>query len=227
MTFDVFGYAFPHWKTCMGLMHLVAAGHRPDCVFLAPKKQLNIPTSDYRIGPAHEYWPNPAQLCEALGLQYRIIDHDAVVSSPADFGLILGARILKRHTIWAYRLGIINIHPGILPGNRGLDNFKWAIVKKLPIGATAHWIDTRVDMGLIISRGHIRLQPDTELREAVQMLRVVEMEQMMQAINYVTAGIAHPGQCMPVELSEKFSAVPNFIDCHLAVLWEAYKKEVA
>ena len=64
-----------------------------------------------------------------------------------DLGVILGARILKKEIINAFKIGIINMHPGILPENRGLDNIKWSVVKNLPIGVTSHFIDPRIDMG--------------------------------------------------------------------------------
>ena len=40
----------------------------------------------------------------------------------------LGARILKPSAFSPFRKGVMNMHPGILPDNRGLDTIKWAIL---------------------------------------------------------------------------------------------------
>jgi methionyl-tRNA formyltransferase len=47
---------------------------------------------------------------------------------------------------------ILNAHPGILPICRGVDSFKWSILKKYPIGVTLHVIDKYIDCGLILKR---------------------------------------------------------------------------
>ena len=41
-----------------------------------------------------------------------------------DLGIILGSRIIK-NIINKFKIGILNMHPGILPYNRGLDTHKW------------------------------------------------------------------------------------------------------
>ena len=40
--------------------------------------------------------------------------------------------------------GIINIHPGLLPENRGLDNIKWALYHNMPQGLTVNFIRKRL-----------------------------------------------------------------------------------
>lgn len=47
---------------------------------------------------------------------------------------------------------ILNCHPGLLPRNRGVDAFKWAIVQGWPIGVTLHAIDEEIDRGIILYR---------------------------------------------------------------------------
>tara|TARA_Y100000590_G_scaffold14377_1_gene17291 strand:- start:7104 stop:7844 length:741 start_codon:yes stop_codon:yes gene_type:complete len=47
---------------------------------------------------------------------------------------------------------ILNTHPGILPLCRGVDSFKWSIIKKYPIGVTLHVIDKHIDCGVILKR---------------------------------------------------------------------------
>ncbi|MFV8342089.1 dTDP-4-amino-4,6-dideoxyglucose formyltransferase [Flavobacterium sp. XS2P39] len=52
-------------------------------------------------------------------------------------------------------LKCINIHPGFNPINRGWYPQVFSIIKKMPIGATIHEIDDKLDHGPIIERGLI------------------------------------------------------------------------
>lgn len=58
----------------------------------------------------------------------------------------------------------INIHPGFNPINRGWFPQVFAIVNELPIGATIHEMDSKLDNGPIISRALVPVfQTDTSL----------------------------------------------------------------
>ena len=50
---------------------------------------------------------------------------------------------------------ILNAHPGILPINRGLDSFKWGVLKRLPFGVILHKIDHKVDSGFLMAVRYI------------------------------------------------------------------------
>ena len=49
-----------------------------------------------------------------------------------DLGIIAGSRIIKKKVINEFKIGILNMHPGLLPLNRGLDTHKWAVFKNWP-----------------------------------------------------------------------------------------------
>lgn len=74
------------------------------------------------------------------------IDH---ISHLVDFFIITGAGILD--VSFAEGKPIVNAHPGIIPTNRGLDSFKWAILNGDDLGITMHFIDKEVDMGTILT----------------------------------------------------------------------------
>ncbi len=46
---------------------------------------------------------------------------------------------------------IINCHSGLIPETRGLDSFKWSIIKFRKVGNSLHYIDKNIDLGTIIS----------------------------------------------------------------------------
>ena len=45
------------------------------------------------------------------------------------------------------RIGTLNLHPALLPYNRGWHTPSWAILDGTPYGATLHWVDGGVDTG--------------------------------------------------------------------------------
>jgi methionyl-tRNA formyltransferase len=67
-----------------------------------------------------------------------------------DLGIILGARILDEDIIKTFKIGILNLHPGLLPDNRGLDTYQWAIINMIPQGVTSNLIDSKIDGGKIL-----------------------------------------------------------------------------
>lgn len=53
--------------------------------------------------------------------------------------------------------GCINMHPGYLPYNRGMNPNVWPIVEGTPAGVTIHYIDSGIDTGDIIARREVPL----------------------------------------------------------------------
>ena len=218
LQFDVLGYNFPHWKTSQGIDLLLSEGYCPANIILQNKKVLNIPTSKTRLTPQFE-------AIEPVKADAIVCDHDSNEwQTKSDFAVILGARILKQHTIDRYPLGIVNIHPGYLPGNRGLDNLKWAIVHKLPIGATAHFIDSKIDMGRKIAFCRANIKRGTNLFNVYQKLRDAELAALLVAMSLIMESGLKPNECPAIEYTPKYSALPDYLDEHLADYWTAYKE---
>ncbi len=208
MRLAVFGYNFPHFKTVHGLINMCAAGFAPEIAILQDRKSLNIPRSPYRVSPDYEFLPNPADLCERLGIKPLIMDHDAA-KSDVHAGVILGARILKRTTVESWPQGIINIHPGILPGNRGLDNLKWSIHLGLPVGVTAHLIDHRIDMGLILKSMVVPVYHGDSIRDVYIRQREYEQRLLIETLQNFDTLKSGAVRCAH---SEKFSSMPDNLD---------------
>lgn len=223
-TFDIFGYNFPHWKTQQGLLNLCANGVKINTVVLQDRKVLNVPESKYKFTPTHEYIQDPKSVCNALGLKYTVCDHDSynkfedLPFSDAEYAIILGARILKPETVKKYK-GIINIHPGILPGNRGLDNLKWCFINNLPVGVTAHFIDHRIDMGSIIMTENVKLSANDTIESVYLKQRNLEQKVLIYALKLIDQPDYKLTHC---EFSTKFSAVPDYIDKHIKTYFYEY-----
>lgn len=58
--------------------------------------------------------------------------------------------IIKKEAIESVKKGWINMHPSLLPYNRGKHPYYWAINEGTPFGVTLHFIDKGVDTGPIL-----------------------------------------------------------------------------
>lgn len=157
-----FVYDFPHFKSAQGLFALKRAGfHDVTCV-AAPWKRLPLHESPYQfrthdMADAH----HPREAAEALGYRYEVMDHADVRLSAGSVGLILGARILPKPVVESGP--IVNLHPGVLPLNRGLDTLKWAVHDGLPQAVSIHRIDARIDRGELLHTEIVRVhETDSE-----------------------------------------------------------------
>ena len=85
---------------------------------------------------------------------------------------------------------ILNAHPGILPINRGLDSFKWGLIKKYPIGVTLHKIDSQIDRGLIICTKYLKIKKSDDLKAIVKRSfntecnLLINFEKYLENLNY-------------------------------------------
>lgn len=155
--FAVLTYAFPHRKSTEGLSWLVAAGLIPHCAVAAPFRVLNLPDTRMRSSIPGLVAPNPVELLRNLDISVLEAAHSApdtvqfLQNSGADFAVILGSRILKPDVIAALPIGILNLHPGILPSNRGRDTVRHAILRGQRQAVSAHWIDEAIDMGRLLA----------------------------------------------------------------------------
>ena len=62
-------------------------------------------------------------------------------------GLHKAGVIYRDVTIYAFRLGILNHHIGILPAYRGRSVLEWSLLKGDAVGFTVFFIDTGIDTG--------------------------------------------------------------------------------
>ena len=198
MRLAAFCYGFPHEKTCAGLSALVGAGFKPQVAILAPWRPLAVPRSELpvAIGAVPLFWPEPSVLCANMEIDYAEMAHEDCAELLADarvtHGVVLGARILPRDVIEAVPGGILNMHPGILPENRGLDNIKQAVLHGIPQGVTAHLIDPKVDRGWLIAQERIAVYPGDRLTDFAPRIKALEFRLMLDACEKLARWHAQP-----------------------------------
>jgi phosphoribosylglycinamide formyltransferase-1 len=228
MKIGVFAYNFKHKKTQEGLLHLFLNNINVDCIFAADPVELKFYQSKIRISPRGLMYIHPSQIAKRLDIPYYVVAHndnecsDLIKKHNLDLGIILGARILKENIIDSFNLGVLNLHPGLLPENRGLDNQKWAILKEIKQGVTAHLIDKYIDKGKVILRKEVDVYEDDSLVDIFLRIQNTELDLMIDAINMLSAG---KFDSIDVNSEFSFKAVSQEEEEGLLDLFEKYKKK--
>lgn len=85
---------------------------------------------------------------------------DALRSFGAEMGVsLLYGYILPKAVLDLFARGCVNLHPSMLPYNRGANTNVWAIVDRTPAGATLHLLDPGVDTGPILAQREVPVLP--------------------------------------------------------------------
>lgn len=140
-------YQANHLKTEQLVMHLL--GKYEMRLYALPFVQRPQRSVLYAHRPDQSLGAHPKELCDRFHLEYVPVSRDADMDNECELYLVAGAGILSAECLEGKK--VLNAHPGIVPAVRGLDAFKWAIYKGLPVGVTLHYIDARVDEGEILS----------------------------------------------------------------------------
>ncbi len=75
-----------------------------------------------------------------------------------DFGILAWwPYIISKDVIELTKRGFVNMHPALLPYNRGKAPYTWSIIEHTPFGASIHWINEKIDSGVIIDQEEIKV----------------------------------------------------------------------
>ncbi len=225
--FGVFAYNFKHKKTYEGLINLFIHGYKPECILAAEAVKITFYKSKYRETLKDIDYTHPKDLAKLFSIPYHVVDHKSeecvklIKSYSLELGIILGARIIPERIINTFKLGILNMHPGLLPDNRGLDNTKWAIINNLKQGVTTHLIDKYIDKGLLIDRKEIKVYKDDSLVDILSRLQNLEIKMMIDYLDKLSNG----DKISYSKLGEgkRYKSVPWEIEKDLIEKFEIYK----
>jgi folate-dependent phosphoribosylglycinamide formyltransferase PurN len=85
-----------------------------------------------------------------------------------DLIIFTGGNILRKQLLEVPRLGVVNIHLGLLPEIRGMSSPEWSLLKNIPVGITIHYMDAGIDTGPILQQSEL---PDAPHCESLSNLR--------------------------------------------------------
>jgi phosphoribosylglycinamide formyltransferase-1 len=148
-----------------GVEARVVISNNPQAKGLAIAKEFDVATESL-ANPELKGWAYDKNLVSLLQ-KYNV--------SPTN-GLVCLAgymRILSREFVDIYKMHIINIHPSLLPSFPGLHAQKQALEYGVKVtGCTIHFVDEKVDSGLIILQQAVRvLDSDSEETLSERILR--------------------------------------------------------
>ena len=88
------------------------------------------------------------------GVQHAIGHLRPEIGISVLFGYILRPELLER-----FPAGVINLHPSLLPWNRGACPNVWSILDHTPAGVSLHYVDAGIDTGDVIARETVAVEP--------------------------------------------------------------------
>ncbi|MBI2523092.1 hypothetical protein HYW19_01760 [Candidatus Woesearchaeota archaeon] len=227
MKIGVFAYNFKHKKTQETLLNLFMHGYKISCIFAADPVELHFYQSKIRIAPKGLNYMHPMEIAKNLGIPYYVVKHngseceDLIKKYSLDVGIIAGARILKENIIKQFKIGVLNLHPAILPQNRGLDNIKWAILKDFKQGVSCHLISREVDKGRLIVKEEIDVYEDDTLLDIFLRIQNKEQDLMIESLKILGSG---KRDFEEVEEGNYFKAVPPDLEKDLFKKFGEYKR---
>jgi hypothetical protein len=104
-----------------------------------------------------------------------------------DLMIFTGGNILRKPLLEVPRLGVLNVHLGLLPEIRGMSSPEWSLLKNVPPGITVHYLDAGIDTGPILQRWELpdvnRSESLTDLRNRLIAFGVSKLEDVITALD--------------------------------------------
>ena len=131
-------------------------------------------------------------LCKNLSIAYEKMKVEELSSyfndKCFDYILITGAGLLPEELGLNHK--IINSHPGYLPFSKGLDAFKWAVYKGMPLGATVHFVTDTADEGTLIYQELIGVDFTDTFHSVANRLYELEVKLLVDSIDLIERGLS-------------------------------------
>ncbi|MCP9747568.1 formyltransferase family protein [Lacihabitans sp. CS3-21] len=184
----MFSYNFPHKKTQDFIFRILSEGYEIAAIYAADAVNLNISPTTVKTKISHQGLVHPSLIAKRFGIKYKVLPHNSeelrndLKHNEYDLGIVSGARIIKGNIIECLNKGIINFHPGVIPGARGLDAMLWSIFNGLPLGVTSHIIDSKIDAGKIIEVKNIPIFKSDTILDLSERLYDLQLDMIPNAI---------------------------------------------
>ncbi len=98
-------------------------------------------------------------------------------------------QLIKRDLIHLPPLGCLNIHPALLPRNRGLFPYFWAIANgDKETGVTLHWVDEKFDTGELLLQEVVAIEPCDTMTSLQYKSAQVGADMLILGVDLIEAG---------------------------------------
>lgn len=108
--------------------------------------------------------------CEPLGLDLL---HSL---APAYIICVHFPYLIPRAVLQIPKVGVLNLHPALLPYNRGWHTPTWAILEGTSYGATLHFMAEELDVGDIVHQKKLNILPEDTADTLYSRVKLLEME---------------------------------------------------
>ena len=97
--------------------------------------------------------------------------------------------LLTKNQIEKVNYNCFNIHPSLLPYNRGYHPNFWSFYDQTPSGVTIHCIDCEIDSGHIIAQTEVYIDDNETLRTSYEILRSLSISLFKVVYPIINKGI--------------------------------------
>jgi dTDP-4-amino-4,6-dideoxyglucose formyltransferase len=105
------------------------------------------------------------------------------------------------------KVNCFNVHPGLNPYNRGWFPQVFSIINKLPIGATIHEMDEKVDHGPIIAQEQIEILESDTSKKAYE--KIIDAEFRLFD-HYIESILVGDYRCVSPEDAGNYNSISDF-----------------
>lgn len=132
----------------------------------------------------------------------RMVTRPTLEKGVEKFNLLVSDRsryIIPKDVIEHFSGYAINLHPSLLPHNRGDQPLLWAAVEGRPFGVTIHQVSERFDEGAILSQTLVSLSSALSLRQAYSVTRthMVSLFEAALKTGLIPDGLSQSGHLTP------------------------------
>jgi len=85
-------------------------------------------------------------------------------------------------------VGVLNLHPALLPHNRGWHCPSWAILEGTPYGATLHFMTEQLDAGDVVHQRELEVAPDDTADSLYARAKRLELDVFREAFPSLLTG---------------------------------------
>lgn len=202
-------YDAPHLKTAQVFAGLHARGFRRIDFLLMPfvprpRREVLFAHRPEQFGGG----PDPHELAARSGGRTFPYEEWRVCLGRYDRFLVCGSNLIEAD--FAASGKVLNVHAGLIPAVRGLDSFKWAILRGDPLGNTLHVVDAEVDAGTVLAHMPTPVKAGDTLQSLAARHYGNEI-QMLTHFNQVRGTLpglsdAEPTRRMPLEVEAEMIA---------------------
>jgi phosphoribosylglycinamide formyltransferase 1 len=114
---------------------------------------------------------------------------------------------------------VFNVHPGFIPYAKGLDAFKWSILKNIPVANTLHTLDAEIDMGEVYKIELTPFTSQTSINELAKIHYQIEIDMSANFLEYIGNKGFHPSANLTA-----FKRMPESLEREMLGNYENWKQ---